>query len=880
MPLGLQSGSLRAYALLCFVLLPVLSAHGEWPVKKFQVFLGSPGPSAPSVLGQVAQAISGDTDPDTPIAPGLSVTAIPVREIEAYLEQAAAALDRAGFRQPKLQRVVQTPAGPAFRIYLYDYPLAGVSPLAYRVDCTGTQLPFIRIHLSHNVRAGKLTREAYSNLGHELFHAVQHGYEMFQKHCNLGDWIVEGTAQAVGIDLMRSLLGVDFPNETGAWAQQRWGLRRYSDTLWIGDDDKSRDDEDYGTSSLWRYLGEHFSSGGSTGLSPVEPNYSYLAEFFAAGLSGDPGQTSEINWLHQRLLAKMGNRFGLERLYPRFITTFASYVNNRFKPDPANAPSLPDAKAAEDRWLTVLFRQCPVLTLSPSQRVRVVTLDLPAISAGCVRVEAQFDIAVDLAIHLIAAPGQSLSSIVVGTEDGQVISTPVPVEGSGAGLPAIGYLGISIDPKTRKKFVLSNIAGNPAATKPIRFQLELSVPGHLSNMTDPAGTPTGVRARPIPGSQTADPGRITLDSQTQRVGNQVQSALEKLNPNLTMGNAAYRNPDGTPCDEPFVDGPCGASTRLNLASLPGSMASLENTTGRGGFFGQFASTMMGLGAGGVLETNAAFQRAQQSMWERDGSEISIQIPMIDYGFTGTFNNASIEVSRAGGRRYRAVGPDDIQPGPGYRFPLSGSVNIESYTPTLMKGTFSAQLTDTDAVDFAGDDMTLPIHARISGSFSIAAPWRGDPRVQRGIAKASEADLKADLVELFPGAEAQVDRAITEAERKRAGGSNRGYSLEGGALRCNCSCNYAATADEKCKQECALVFKACSGQRAPKPPQASEPARQSAEKELRQKFADLILKTFGPRDGPSMQKSLLSAFDTMKTLEEKRTMYASFGGKLP
>jgi hypothetical protein len=30
----------------------------------------------------------------------------------------------------------------------------------------------------------------------------------------------------------------------------------------------------------------------------------------------------------------------------------------------------------------------------------------------------------------------------------------------------------------------------------------------------------------------------------------------------------------------------------------------------------------------------------------------------------------------------------------------------------------------------------------------------------------------------------------------------------------------------------------------------------------------------------MQKSLLSAFDSMKTLEEKRIMFASFGGKLP
>jgi len=152
----------------------------------------------------------------------------------------------------------------------------------------------------------------------------------------------------------------------------------------------------------------------------------------------------------------------------------------------------------------------------------------------------------------------------------------------------------------------------------------------------------------------------------------------------------------------------------------------------------------------------------------------------------------------------AVGPADVEPGPARRFPLSGTVTIEEYTPLLMRGSFSADLVQMGERGKAGDPV-LPIARTLEGRFFISQPWRTDRRVQvrnAGIAMTEMVEEAFPGISLVPGAALSVTAPPARTETPGNGAASR-------TSGCNCSCNYAASTNTSCRTQCEPVFAACS-----------------------------------------------------------------------
>ena len=193
----------------------------QWPVKDFVVFFGEPWSSNVPDLVEIGRYVTDessyelDTREDRPAhIPESTVT-----EIENYLGLVARRYEALGFLPPTLEPVIRQADGRfAYRVYLYDTDQD--APASYSTDCAGGVLRrIIRVDLDNPSspaglaigQNGKITDKGYQDLAHELFHAVQASYPLFKENCALGDWIFEGTADALGVDLARELRGITLP---------------------------------------------------------------------------------------------------------------------------------------------------------------------------------------------------------------------------------------------------------------------------------------------------------------------------------------------------------------------------------------------------------------------------------------------------------------------------------------------------------------------------------------------------------------------------------------------------------------------------------------------------------------------------------------------
>ena len=227
--------------LLCFafIIIPNAQLNAAWNTTQFEVVQGEPG----SLLDSFVEGLGFvDLDENT------------VAEIENYLAEVAREYERLGFREPALDD--KSLGNHKFQIFIFDYE-DSVSGAGYSISCNDRiSRRYIRIDSSKLMKGGKIDPKMFEHLAHELFHAVQGSYDLFFRNCALGDWIGEGTAEAIGVDTtfkLRNLL----PSEP----RIRWGGRAYINPLRVADDDTARKDEGYWTSSLWRYIGEHVNAG-------------------------------------------------------------------------------------------------------------------------------------------------------------------------------------------------------------------------------------------------------------------------------------------------------------------------------------------------------------------------------------------------------------------------------------------------------------------------------------------------------------------------------------------------------------------------------------------------------------------------------------------
>lgn len=796
-----------------------------WPTTDFEVFIGSPSDSSSVFLNDIIRTLDDYqfTDPDFRSDTSNPVADSELREIERHLGESARMLQSLGFKAPQLEPVITREDGSrAYRVYLFDMRdregrIAG-DVAKYAFDCSGAKRPVILLNASGIFADGKLADKVYQDLPHELFHAVQRSYPLVRDNCFLGDWIVEGTAQAIGADIAAwGSLRKSYPNRLGTWMRDRWGRRAYDLSLWIPDDSDAslqnfyEKDAAYGTSSFWRYLGEHAATAGAAGTLTVKPDYRYLHDFLNSKLPGPPGEAAEYEWLESMLRTHPEFKTSLSRIYPRFINTFAAFVPARVNPK-AGFPV-----DVQDKWLQILFPmdKCPVVKLAGAKAVHNGVLRLPPNAAGCFRLDLGYNKPVDVHVTLSGVTKDELRAISVGTAGGQVISKPwvKTYGGRDSGSWILNLSELPAPGEALPLLVFSNVRHAPESNSFIEANIEI-----VTAAIDHTMLPAKAKAPAPAKSAGNDKGNndnggqlITTQSQVQRVGAQIDAGLDDMNPNLAHGSTVHLNPKQTPCKDAFVAAPCGPTTSITLSVMPGIIGSTMQSTGRGGVFGQYMSMLSGIADVGALEASDRMRKAYEKMNAVDGAEVSITIPLIDYGFSGHFSNAQITVNKAGGDNYLAMGPADIQPGPGHLFPLSGSVSIETFTPELLQGTFSADLVDPDDIESLGDDAALPVKHQISGRFQIVAPWALDDRILREPAQEAPGDaVAADVADFFPGVNMETGETVASKGAAQAGQSQgSGGSLPG----CFCSCNLVEDFSQACQAVCEPVVRTCKGEQA-------------------------------------------------------------------
>lgn len=256
-----------------------------------------------------------------------------IKEIERYLTEVSKRYQKMGFRFPRTDEQKDS----KIIVYLYNYDddseslaKSGCTYIKDKERHCYIKLDSSRLLTSTSgVSTSKyLGVEIYEHLAHELFHSVQRAYPLFSEHANLGDWIVEGTAQAMGI----AMLGEREKNVTKNNNLIRfYGVRPYSTPLRVKFDNEKRRHEGYHSSSLWTYIGEHISAYGHPEVKEVSPpDYSYLHTLFENNFIGKTSENKELSWLDSFLNSKESNiNKKLAYIYPQFVTTFAYFTTTQ-----------------------------------------------------------------------------------------------------------------------------------------------------------------------------------------------------------------------------------------------------------------------------------------------------------------------------------------------------------------------------------------------------------------------------------------------------------------------------------------------------------------------------------------------------------------------
>jgi hypothetical protein len=468
---------LGAIMILCWP----LAVSAQWKTTHFEVFFGEPwfmgNPNLTSI-GRLVDENLFDLD-EALDRPGF-VTQATVDEIEQYLHETALRLEAMGFDAPELEPVVEREDGqPAYRIYLFD--MDSDTTARYANGCHGGKVRrLIEVDLEAGAGsdhvidgAGNITEKGYQDLAHELFHAVQAAYPIFTDDCSLGDWITEGTAQAVGNDTARVLRNID-PRNLSAL-----GVRRYYEPLRVADDPPclstsanrlgcAGTNNGYWTASFWRYLGEMKQQNGSfPSTSFVDPDYAYLHDFFSRRLDGAPSESAELAWLDANLAGPKGFTKRLNRVFSTFITTFAAYPRTRL------ARSGQSYTGREAQWLDLVFGGCPEIVIDPTGSPAELDVSLDTVASACLRVSA--DIGGPLAVQVTAHPqrGASLPDLWVGTHAGQAVGRSVLVQVQNQGF-AEWLFRMEAAPGESTIVVISNVAGDAEKTAPQTVNLRLT----------------------------------------------------------------------------------------------------------------------------------------------------------------------------------------------------------------------------------------------------------------------------------------------------------------------------------------------------------------------------------------------------------------------
>ncbi|WP_152560329.1 hypothetical protein [Arenimonas donghaensis] len=413
--------------------------------------------------------------------------------METYFNDVGREYQALGLAAPSLPVFDDGQGGKAYAVHLNDYPDQRRDGSQQTRARYATDNLYIEIDASRALSGSELSEQLLEDIAHELFHAVQRSYRG-NPGATHGDWIIEGQAQALGMDTARKLRGADV--HAGTQDDYRLGGREYFLSL-----PTQVHDETYRTASFWRYLAEALPSG-----------YGYLAALFAVPFE-TAGENADLLWLDEGLRSSTGE--GLALHYANFVVSVAGYVPGRLTRAPSGTP-----EAAREKWLERLFGSCPTGNLTERSPVGVVRSRLQKNAARCFNAYIEPSVTasasaqggsallrrvrsrrnnnqVDLLVRAQAPTVAALEALSIG-HAGSKASQPANVAPAADGDGYTATWGFGVEAGKPQTFIVSNIAGLPTTSQEqeVYFDLLTSsahMTGAGSGLSGTIGGPVNLR---------------------------------------------------------------------------------------------------------------------------------------------------------------------------------------------------------------------------------------------------------------------------------------------------------------------------------------------------------------------------------------------------
>ncbi len=840
------------------------SATETWPIKDFRVFM---------------------EDPETKKAYPGAVSSSVKSEIERWLKTVAQEYEKMGFNPPHYDHVTDISNNrQAFKVYVY--PFSGGGPAGMGKPCVpreqtfaGTEYArnweynetYMIVDAGRNIQSGNLTDDAFKDLAHELFHAVQSTYLLFSGNCSAqpGNWIVEGMAEAVGVEMARSL----YPKKKLEMCQVG-GMRQYYLGLYVKDEKPQtgppcRTRRDYMTLSFWQFLGEKQTGYDSENPEVfVEPDFRYLHQFFSTNHAMG-SSAKEYAWLDKvigRAKRYGKHQFGtsLQSEYSEFVTRHASYWR------PGRTIQYTGGKGGgsltEEQWMEWMYGACEpgTLNVDSSGGRTTVTLNINSVATRCMKIDFQ-GIQNPTKITLtFSGEGNNqsidLETLVVGTVDAQEMKQ-IQWHPGNSRVNQIGKVSVKASPDRPQFFVVSYVPKNFASREALTTRIRIDVDEGSSSIT---------AKKPSP-----DPDRTAEE--------ELANALKALD---YIGEASQRQKGG--CQpKPFEARPCGPVTFMNLRLVTEAEKIVEEIAQPNMSLNRKMNVFNGIMQPGAENVIADMVEGKRETFDQDGASVRITIPQIQVGFSGTLTNAHMDVSKAlnadGSSRgkYLAIGPHWVGACRDGFHPSSGKVMIEEFSQQVLRGTFTANLVDSKT-RWGNSCKAVPVAKPIRGRFSITnigwgrqfPPAPMDEKRKEAIIDRTVEDVNSLLPGLITEDLEQAAKDKVKENRQRTREQQPASKSRGGSVkRCDCQCQMepiycSANPNSPCCQVCDPIFKLCKGQGLTNQSSLSPAAEAHEVQKMRQQY-EAYLDAQGMGKFPDLKNEMMQEFDKIPTMEEKR-----------
>ena len=752
-------------------------------------------------------------------------------EITDWMRQVAFHLEGLGFLPPRHE--AKTSDKKALVVYL-DETLNQIAAAAD--DCHNPKAETsISINPLKILENGETRPQAYQDLAHEIFHTVQYAYPMF-RDCDTGSFIREATAEAVGIETAHAL------DKADPYTSCQVGPRLYSKSLYIRDEIKNgmktygsslRDPpcntrRNYNTQSFWQFLGEWAQGMGKAppganaaalerrwGVGrprpdkPVPPDYSYLDTLFSVPHGGDQSFATEMKWLNTGLRKHFG--FDLQYGYSTFAGAWSAWNHanrmSRYPPDP------PDGYRTEleKNWKKYAFGGC-VKVAVPNSTTPIVLppVEINRVAARCYQLDFGFSGTANFKV-LGTGNEANLRALTFVLRDGSVSRRPSSVKHLVNNAYAATWpFTLVVTAGQPEYMIMTNVDADPGRSTRQTPRLRIQLATASSSKVAPRKTnPSG-----LPGQNTAPPGSPA--SQKAMVTDGLETQSWKVSVSQHRRDA---------CEGAFIDRVCGPMTRIGISLVPDAALFLEDISQPGVGLEQVSAVLGGVQDHGGNEFVHDLATAFDEISRTEGGHIEIALPLIEFGDTGTFDNALISVSKAtdssggGGGSFVTVGPARVGgcPPDGY-FPFSGSVTIEEASEEILRGHYTARLVDRDQSKTEPCLDTYDVYETVTGSFSLANPPLGEHDKPPPAADTAD-HLINEVSKMFPGLITPEMQATIRARAAEADASdaNEDAGAAGEAVailspaECDCTCMKSfeiVQSNPECFDPCESQFRQC------------------------------------------------------------------------